>query len=831
MMGTMLMLFSCTTEDRVDSQTDKGERISFAVSTDRTLTRGQTTLPTTPLTGYTRQLWLVPRVTEATATRGTQLGSEDKLASFGVSAYLHPQDDDISEVAPDYFYNLQATAVEGDEDGNYAISQDYYWPASDEALTFYAYAPYGDTKAVVSAKSQKGPQTISFSVASDVTQQIDLMTAIAAKQKPSTTETPSVALTFKHQLAGVRFVIGDQFLKGWIKSITLKSVYGRGTYTIGRSWDLSDDAKTDYSVTYATDRPVTGAANQDVTTQTETFLMIPQTLGGTGQQVEIVYQDEAHNDYTVKAALTGKWEAGKTYTYAISSTDLTTLRISTISFPVISGSPKTAWAKNDAVGMYVVGSDGTTLIHKNVKVTYNGTSWDIAHPAEANIYDLPGQTYFFYYPYSNASSGQPIGYPEGATSADESADDFFANVVDKHVIATNQSAYDNFTASDLCIAKATHDTPASTIKATLARKVGLAFITLSSKSVPTTVTYTNNGSRSTSGTTTIKASSSFSGNTPYNNSSNYCAFVKASTNTTFSSVSTGDDRWKESIVANIAAGASASYTAYSRRNSWTFIKSVYNYTYANNNNYTFTAPITGKAQLEVWGAQVGRPIGTEANGNTSGAYGGKGGYAKGTKQVTAGNIFYVCIGGQGGNSGLNSKGAGGYNGGGSGGSPVSADYLGGAGGGGATHISINTKNILKSVPVANLLIAAGGGGGAVWQWGGSGGGANGGNGPLTNVVSTYSEAPGGGQSAKTGSAYGQGQNGANAIIYTDCACEGTGGGGGGYYGGCTNQDMSKSWCSMAGAGGSGYIGGVTGGSMSNGQREGNGYATITVTYE
>ena len=45
--------------------------------------------------------------------------------------------------------------------------------------------------------------------------------------------------------------------------------------------------------------------------------------------------------------------------------------------------------------------------------------------------------------------------------------------------------------------------------------------------------------------------------------------------------------------------------------------------------------------------------------------------------------------------------------------------------------------------------------------------------------------------------------------------------GGGYYGGGASNGYG-------GSGGSGYVGGGADGSMSNGQRSGNGYATITL---
>ena len=814
MAAAALILAACTTDLTSPAGHQTGQPISFTVTTDNSTTRSN--LQSQPLTGYSQKLWLVPLVTGRDAshdntnvtTRGTQLTSESVLPSFGISAFLHPQAQDVSTYTPDYFYNLQA--LRNAETGKYTVSQDYYWPADNERLTFYAYAPYGNNNAVLSTQATAGPQKIAFTVASAVTDQIDLLTATALNQTPSTTQTPSVSLQFHHELTGVRFVIGDQFLKGWIKSITLKNVYGRGTKTIGGSWLLSDDDKTSFSVTYNTDRPVTGASGQAVTADNETFLMIPQTLGADGQEVEIVYQDEAHNDYTVKAPLTGTWQAGQTVTYTISSTDLTTLRISSISFPAISGAPKTGWANGDQVGMYVVGADGQTLIHKNILVTYTDGAWTISHPAAANIYDLPGQTYFLYYPYSDTSSGQPLGYPEAATSADETADDFFANVVTQHPIATDQSQYTDFVNSDLCIAKATATTTASTISATLSRKVGLAFISLGSATANKSITFTN-GVAGTPTTASVTASSTFSGNIPYNNSTSYCAYVKANTATSFSSAtysSTNKDAWEASLVFTIAAGESDSKTAYSDRKNWEYVNAIWNYEYSGKVK-KFTTPVTEVYTIQCWGAQGG---GAKGNGNVWSNTWGLGGYTIGDINLTADDELFVCVGGKGTDGVINSNVNGGWNGGGRGSCDDGDDDAAG-GGGGATDIRLDataestTWNTFSSL-LSRIMVAAGGGG-LAWSpnfsgqngygsYPGYGGGLSGGN--AYRSTSTYAQ----GATQEAGGGFGFGQDGVD-----NYGNVGMGGGGSGYFGGRTSSGTSTTNTNSA-SGGSSFISGLTG---------------------
>ena len=230
---------------------------------------------------------------------------------------------------------------------------------------------------------------------------------------------------------------------------------------------------------------------------------------------------------------------------------------------------------------------------------------------------------------------------------------------------------------------------------------------------------------------------------------------------------------------------------------------------------TFTAPHSTSYKLEVWGAK-------------GGGSGGKGGYSIGNKSLNSSNNLYVCVGGTGGTNSGNNGGSAGYNGGGRGGNGFQGTYTwtigGGCGGGGATHIAIANRGVLKNYKEykSELLLVAGGGGGyGNAPAGGAGGGTSGGN--VTTYKGTYSLT---GATQTSGYAFGQGQDGITKTQAGDCGAEGNGGGGGGLYGGSTLQKTGPdSDCS--GTGGSGYVGAVTNGSTTAGVREGNGYAKIT----
>ena len=215
-----------------------------------------------------------------------------------------------------------------------------------------------------------------------------------------------------------------------------------------------------------------------------------------------------------------------------------------------------------------------------------------------------------------------------------------------------------------------------------------------------------------------------------------------------------------------------------------------------------------KVRIEVWGAQGGDPSTGRA---------GRGGYAKGELDVTAGETLYVYVGGQGTTT------AGGWNGGGGpGGSTVEF-----GGGGGASDVRQGGTSLNQRV------IVAGGGGGAgstcpsaAGTTAGNGGGLTGGS-PSGSCNSGNQPTPGtpsaGGQPGGYSCNFycGPGSFGQGGQAGGSCGCGAVGGGGGGWYGG-----GGACHCKAA-AGGSSYIGGVSNGSTSAGGRSGHGQVVLT----
>lgn len=236
---------------------------------------------------------------------------------------------------------------------------------------------------------------------------------------------------------------------------------------------------------------------------------------------------------------------------------------------------------------------------------------------------------------------------------------------------------------------------------------------------------------------------------------------------------------------------------------------------------SFTIPCAGTYNLEVWGAQGGQGYGSK-----QGA-GGKGGYASGSVSLSKDTVLYIGVGGAGA-GGINGTATGGYNGGGNG---IGTNGSTAGGGGGGTHIGKSNATIANTSK-ENLYIVAGGGGGggslfgdytSFANTGGVGGGTTGGDAAAYGVYGRGGSQTSGGASAgaymQVAGTYGKGGNMGDAGGYPG------GGGGGGLYGGSSGAYYNGA---TGGGGGSGYIDGVTNGSMTNGQREGNGYASITL---
>lgn len=247
-------------------------------------------------------------------TRGVPVESETDFGnvckSFHVTAYtedgkLFMDNEEISKVSN----NVWSPDVT------------YFWPAKGE-LDFYAYAAASNVPTINITEEKN--ITFDYTVPDDATSQPDIMFAHTTRSKG--TGSP-VELNFNHALAAVKFVAKD-VTNCTVRSITLKNLYGEGscTYTYDTetetatfAWTQEGDQK-DFSQEFdvkLTDND--GKENtQPITDENEatTFMLIPQSLNAV--TVEVVVETNEGTS-TLTGSLTGEWQSGHIYTYAIST--------------------------------------------------------------------------------------------------------------------------------------------------------------------------------------------------------------------------------------------------------------------------------------------------------------------------------------------------------------------------------------------------------------------------------------------------------------------------------------------------------------------------------
>lgn len=226
----------------------------------------------------------------------------------------------------------------------------HYWPDNME-LHFYAYAPHdglfsaeGETQTAAPGSNLKHGMTdgkpngslsftytvpISSDGTTDAEAQPDIMFAYKACSRTGTTgDAGTVPLEFAHALAAIKFVGKDIAGTTTIQTITLKNLYGAGdcVYTAGENgsfnWKTSG-VKKDFCQTFGVELKevqTDTASITDVNKET-TFMMIPQSLDDV--EVEVKVKTETGEIVILSGSLStpqvNAWEAGKIYTYAIST--------------------------------------------------------------------------------------------------------------------------------------------------------------------------------------------------------------------------------------------------------------------------------------------------------------------------------------------------------------------------------------------------------------------------------------------------------------------------------------------------------------------------------
>ena len=256
------------------------------------------------------------------ATRGTPVTNLEKPGSkIGVISFVYNADQEWSEkFTPSLMVNIPVE-YEADSGKGWITKESYYWPGSRKKIRFFAYAPYDEWRDQVSDLTLPGIPAISYTVPEHVSDQHDFLVADSG-ELPGDGSEPA-ALKFRHALTAIRFAAGKIQEPGYISSISLKKVNGKGVCSLGdATWTEWSEPNSSYTLTF--DPPIsigsTIAPDDPITNEDQTFFVIPQQLPDEAT-VEMMFTERgATKPQTFTASIAGRqWSPGKIIIYRIST--------------------------------------------------------------------------------------------------------------------------------------------------------------------------------------------------------------------------------------------------------------------------------------------------------------------------------------------------------------------------------------------------------------------------------------------------------------------------------------------------------------------------------
>lgn len=506
------------------------------------------------------------------SSRGTLVSRSSWTGEFGVSAVYTK-----SGASRSFFQDQKAS-----KSGNiwYASGDTQAWP-TDGALSFYAYAPYQHASLSLQGSDDVTKnKTLRYVASTSLGSQPDLIVAKSENiSRTSSSPNSAVQLKFSHALTAITFSVSADMIPGTVKSIRVKNVSGQGDYNISTgTWGSLGAASASYAISLGTSGAgiaVKAGESKALTDGSSALLMVPQTFAaGSSAQIEMVFHD-GNKDRTVTASLAGtSWAAGRHITYVLSASSITTLQLGGITFPTSWSRSytsttyhlKSAYANDDKMGLFVV-DDSKKVIASNVQLSYNGSAWSL--PSGSKQKFSPKYSYFVYYPYQSSLTGLPA---QGASVSDvSSAKAFFSSAIStwsSSKLATDQSTLAKMNACDLQIGKGSLTSDGTKIQfAANTHAMGLADITLGSKTLDKTYYLSTYKEYTWTRTATVHAVDSVSGRSLYKVADyHYVSIVKPGQATSFSCGKTSDaDAWTAAVSVSPAPNAIAKGTATSKR--------------------------------------------------------------------------------------------------------------------------------------------------------------------------------------------------------------------------------------------------------------------------
>ncbi len=257
---------------------------------------------------------------EEPASRGRQIAKIEDIENFALTGFRYSSSEDWEDGhTPDFMYN----SVMKNSWDPWASKEVYHWPGKDHKVRFFAHVP--TDAGTLSPATQQGVPTITYTVPKRVEEQVDLMIADSGELPGDYRQ--GVNMKFRHALASIKFESDNNFISGTFHSFKLDGIYNSGTLDMETgAWTIADEKASETE-----DRPFgsLGVKVNSLSEGTRTFFAIPQTLPE-NVTLDIAFTDSL-TDFgrdpiglrTAQIPLTGKWEAGKTYTYRVSSTNVT----------------------------------------------------------------------------------------------------------------------------------------------------------------------------------------------------------------------------------------------------------------------------------------------------------------------------------------------------------------------------------------------------------------------------------------------------------------------------------------------------------------------------
>ena len=243
-------------------------------------------------------------------TRGKEVNESSFYDYFGLYGYIYNSDQTWAANGS----TLQPTIDNEKIAKGDTWTSSTYLPGQTKMMALFAYAPYINAgipvNAEISVTGNQGAPQLTYTIASDVNNQVDLLVANSVNVVGNTS---SVALDFKHALTAVKFAIGT--IKGFTKitKIKISGVKNSGTLSLdGGNWNLNGTTASytiEKDIDLSTPGDITGSSN-------DLMLLMPQTLPS-GAKLEVTMTNDIGTK-TFSTDLTGEWKKGYTVTYLLS---------------------------------------------------------------------------------------------------------------------------------------------------------------------------------------------------------------------------------------------------------------------------------------------------------------------------------------------------------------------------------------------------------------------------------------------------------------------------------------------------------------------------------